>query len=247
MRRTSLVISTLLLAARTASADTAPLPLPSTEPAPLAAPADLAANALPAIPYAEPESERYGFVLDFGTGLVVPWGEYGKGASATSFGAGLANTLKLGGFFSSHLGINGGVRFSYKHQGMSGCTDQEKQECGGFTYQFPVVAEYAFSTRKAGLYLQAGLGLLSTYSAYGFAQTLKVSSPFDYKVGLGYRWSQQSVRENFTRPSRVSFDVYANLDFGSFERVARYREEAEITAKSTHYMAELGVGLHWTP
>jgi len=268
MRRFSLLIPAVVFAARSAHADAAAGPAVSAAPAavaatapspaftagvapaatPVAPSATLDSAAAPASPTRdEPENELRGFVLDFGTGLLVPWGEYSQGSSASSFGLGAASTVKVGVYVSPHIGLGGGVRFSYKHPGSSSCNNQEKENCGGYTYQFPLMAEYAFGTRKTGPYAVAGLGLLSTYRAYGFAHTLKVSSPFDYKLGFGYRWSQHAVAGNRDRPSRLSFDVYANFDFGQFDHGESDGHAFEIASPSMHYMAELGAALRWTP
>lgn len=208
------------------------------------------ATPVPSPHFVEPESEARGFVLDFSAGLVVPSGSYVSGLDAASFGVGVAHSLTVGAYTTPHFGVVGGLRFSYKHQGFSDC--DANNDCSGFTYQFPVLAQYAFRNRKEGPYLQGGLAFASTYSITSQVGGLTFSSPFDYKLGVGYRISQAAFIEGPNRPSRNSLDIYANLDFGQFSHIKSTvigaKFDGDVGAdQQTHYMVEVGVAIHWTP
>ena len=145
-----------------------------------------------------------------------------------------------------------GARFSIKHQGYSGCNENtDKDPCGGYTFQFPVMIQYALIDRKVGPYVQAGLAFGSTYAFYGPGGAVKMKSAFDYKVGVGYRLGSGSFA-TLRGPSRLSVDLYANLDFGQFDHIKATTGIRSIDADvadgrgAMHYMLDIGLALHFT-
>ncbi len=185
------------------------------------------------------------------TTIVVPGGELSEGQDASSFGAGVGLGLLLGYYATEHFGILGGLIGSTSHQGLSGC--KSKDECKGARYQFPLLAQYALRSRKEGLYFQGGFGFASTYRVIvEDAGTLTYSAPFDVKVGLGYRMSTGMLGGPRDKPSRWSLDLLTQFEFGQFQSVAgstvtRGSFDGDIARPASHYLAEFGVALHWTP
>ncbi|MET0593717.1 MAG: hypothetical protein ABW133_13520 [Polyangiaceae bacterium] len=228
--------------------------------------ADLAATATATIPtpaaadtppqqdpaaYVEPENEQRGWVLSLPATIAVPGGQFAEGLDASSFGVGAGFGVLFGYYASEHFGILGGLTGSTSHQGFSDC--RPKNDCKGVRYQFPVVAQYALRNRKQGLFLQGGFGFASTYSITQEGDgRFTVSAPFDVKLGFGYRIPQGALAKTpATKPSRWSVDLFGQFDFGQFQSVSgstsRGRVDTDIAQPATHYLAEFGVALHWTP
>ena len=111
--------------------------------------------------------------------------------------------------------------------------------------------QYALLDRKVGPYAQAGLAFGSTYTFYGPGGAVKMTDAFDYQVGLGYRFSSGSFA-TITHPSRLSLELYANLDFGHFDHIkadtARGRIDADVVdgRGAVHYMLDIGAAIHFT-
>jgi hypothetical protein len=181
--------------------------------------------------------------------ITVPGGELAEGVSASSFGSGFGYGILLGFYATEHFGILGGVSGSHSHQGVANCAPND--DCSGYRYQIPIVAQYALRNRKEGLYFQGGLGFASTYGVVTEDATMTVSAPFDVKLGLGYRIPVRMDGER-DRPSRKSLQLFAQFDYGKFDRVTetdrtRGELEGDIARPATHYLAEFGVAFHWTP
>lgn len=235
--------SSLSLGARSASAE--PPRLASIEPAARgdAAPVDEGAQANR--PAHSPEAGLRGVSFGVGTSIVVPGGKYASGVGMGDFGPGMGVSFMLGAYVSRHLGLVAGVRASHQHQGFSNCSGEtDEGKCGGLSYQFPVMVQFAFRDRKDGLYLQSGLALASTYMAHGNATVLTASSPFDYKFGVGYRHTEALA------PRRFGIDGYLNVDVGRFSEISLDRVgpdlKGQIDRKAIHAAVELGVSMLWS-
>jgi hypothetical protein len=247
------------LATSNAAADPEPSAMNSpgtTRPNPVqpsAAPADPEITTAPQDrpQFVEPPNEERGFVLNFSSTIVVPAGEFSEGVDASSFGAGVGFGALFGVYATEHLGVLGGFSGSVSHQGYSDC--KVKDDCKGTRFQLPVVAQYALRNRKEGLYFQGGLGFASTFTIRvdgdGY---LTVSSPFDVKLGLGYRVPAGIFGPPRDKPSRSGVDLFAGFDLGQFQHVSASSRrsgelDSDIARPAMHYLLEIGAAFHWTP
>ena len=187
-----------------------------------------------------------------GTGL-----SYLGGAAVKDLGLGAALVtfdLKLGGYVTPHLGIMGGLQAGVGSM-WEGCVDT-CANAGHF--QIPVVVQYAFKDRSQGAYVEGGLALLSTYVASTDSKTqsdlppekLALSSPFDLKLGVGYRIPVSTAKD---KPSTSAFDIRLGADVGQFRTVA-YENiagsvEGDIASdrQATHFNIGLSAGYHISP
>ena len=89
--------------------------------------------------------------------------------------------LSLGAYVTRHVGVMAGVQGNY-----GGLTAGCAGDCTStFSYQIPIVAQYAFEDRSRGVYLEAGLALLTTYAGSTDTkehperspETIKMSAP----------------------------------------------------------------------
>ena len=102
-----------------------------------------------AVPTGRP-SAGAGFVLVFGTGFTGLGGSIAEGMPV---GAPMMNVgLRLGAYVTRHIGLMAGVQGGYGAL-TAGCAG----DCtNAFSYQIPVVAQYAFEDRSRGVYVEPG-------------------------------------------------------------------------------------------
>lgn len=225
-----------------ASAEPLP-PLPPPAPAPVPPPVVVESPQKDA-PVAPATNERppagSGFVFAVTSGIDVLAGEIGKGVDVGA--AYVSVDVKAGYFVTSHLGFVAGVRGGY------GMTWEGCKECSALSVQVPVMAQYAFGDRRHGAYVDGGLALFSTYAAGNpkEGETLSMSTPFDVKLGLGYRVGGQVTRDN---PSpRSSLDMRLGLDLGKFASLAYGNAAGEVDGEiakerqALHYVVGLSAG-----
>jgi hypothetical protein len=209
----------------------------------------------------ETYEEGSGFVLGLTPGmLVVPGGKLFDGGSAadmSGFGPGLGGELSGAYYFTPNVGLKLGLRYTFDHKGLEGCqglgSSTGNSSCNGSTFQLPVTVQYALQNRKRGLYLEGGIGLLTSYSM-GVSQgdaTEQLTFHNDFlegKLGGGYRipFTQKDG------PSRFGADIFAQADFGQFNMMTLSQtgaasQTADVDQKAFHYMVAIGVALHVTP
>lgn len=202
----------------------------------------------------EPVSEQRGFIWNFGLAAVAPAGKWADvpGASMGDIMPGAGMSLSFGAYFHRHLGFTAGGRVSAHSLGGDSCTKSTSDDgCQAFSVQVPVMLEYAFDTRKQGLYTEAGLGLLTHYFFVGRNGGGSVGNNFgEMKGGLGYRIPASAFAELKGKPSRGSLDFFANVDVGQFDKVSVHAGDvsanADITKRAWHYTFEIGVRIHRT-
>lgn len=231
----------------------APPPAMSVALAPVADAAPVAKDRPVATPSAgDRPSAGTGFVLVFGTGASLLGGSI---ADRLGVGAALMTVeLKLGGYITQHFGVMGGVKGGYGAltAGCSGdCTN-------AFSYQFPVVAQYAFHDRSRGFYVEGGLALVTTYAASTDTtkhpeqspETIKVSAPVDLELGVGYRLPTASKPE---QAATSGFDLHVTLDIGQFKSFQYKSVRGDVSGdiagdkQALHVAVGLGVGYHFAP
>jgi hypothetical protein len=226
-------------------------PLPPPEPQPVAPVVkDEAANS--AKTRVRPSAGR-GFVFSLSAGLGVLTGEIAKrvdvgGAYATLEG-------RAGYFVTPHLGIFAGVQGGYGGlwSGCSGTCDN------ALSFQFPVGMEYAFADRTRGVFVDAGAAVLSTYLASTKAdangtddspETLTMSTPFDFKIGAGYRFGPFG---SSTKDAKQSIELRLGVDFGQFKSVEYKSVLSDVdgdisdSRQAFHYVVGLSVGTSLAP
>lgn len=231
-----------------------PTPEPPAAPAPAVAPSDMpptkdapAASAPSVEATAGPS-----FVLAFGGGVSVVGGSIAEDIGL----GGLLTTLdvKAGAYFTPRFGVLAGVQAGY---GLlwEGCSET----ClNAVHYQFPVVAQYAFEDRRRGVYVEGGFGFVSTYLASTDSskqpdvptETLSLSTPFDFKLGVGYRIPGPSQDG---KPATNAVDIRLGIDFGKF-RSLEYKSivgevEGDIRSErqATHFNIGLNAVYHFAP
>jgi hypothetical protein len=180
--------------------------------------------------------------------LMVPRGRFMNRpiAGLDGFGTGIAHQGGVGYYFTPNFGIMAGLRYSSGHQSQG---DLPNAYSDGWTLQVPVTAQFSFGTRKRGLYVEAGLGLINVYTAKLDQGTVTYSNLADYKLGLGYRLP--AVRSKGV--SRANLTLFANLDFGRFTNVSTngvapaQAADGRIDDATMHYAFVVGVGGAFTP
>jgi hypothetical protein len=230
-------------------------PLPQLPPAAPAAPASEPAappvvKDQPATAAAtEPPSAGPGFVLTLSSGLGSLNGKIGEGLGVGAMF--LTVDLKLGAYVTSHLGFLAGVQggYGFMYEGCAGsCTN-------AFTYQLPIVAQYAFEDRRRGAYVEGGLALLTTYAAStdtkahpdASPETLAMSAPIDLQLGVGYRIAPRDSKRN------DSLDLRFGMDVGQFKSVEYGSVAGEVAGdiaserQAMHFALGLTVGYHFVP
>ncbi len=186
-----------------------------------------------------PEVKPTGFVLQFGTGVLVPASSFAPGTSTV--GPGLAFGLRLGGYATPHFGILVGLRGSFGHD--SGiCGDPCDK---GYSLQVPVMLQFAQKDRARGLYGEVGLGFGTTYGGSGHGVTYELSSPLELKLGTGYRVSgANGARRSATLDLNFGMDIgaldHAKLTAGT----AKY--DGSIDKPSTHVVVALSLIAHFS-
>ncbi len=236
-----------------AVAELPPLPAPEPPPAAPAAPAAPPAADKPAdAPKAEVSQQAGpGFVLTVGSGVAYLGGNAAQSVAVS--GAQVTFDIRLGGYLTNRFGILAGAQGGYGAL-FEGCSSV----CSNaYSYQLPVVAQYALRDRRRGVYFEGGLAFLSTYGASTgkdekSPETLELASSFDFKLGIGYRIAGQP--EPSTRKDvATGMDIRLGLDVGEFKRL-EYRSVGGDVAgdiapskADTHFALGLAVGYHFTP
>ncbi len=191
-----------------------------------------------------------GVTIDIRASILVPAGEYVAGAGMSSFGPGAGFAVALGFHPMRHFGVLFGFRGSYGHAGFDGCDPNASDaSCGGYSLQVPVMLEYDAVDRTRGFFLQGGLGLFTSYHAYGDATTMSFSNDFaEYKAAVGWRFP---LRHDEARVSSMGMEIFAGADFGQFASGEVHDVDGDVAgpidARAWHYTFELGVGTHFTP
>jgi hypothetical protein len=195
------------------------------------------------------ESAGTGFVLVLGSGASFLGGKIAEGIDIA---AGLVTfELKVGAYITPHFGIMGGVQGGYGalFEGCAGTCSN------AYHYQLPLVAQYAFTDRTRGAYLEGGLALLSTYGGstaprHQSPETLEGSMPVDLKVGAGYRVPIGRATE---KAAMSALDLRVGVDLGQFKRVEYGSVVGEVAGdiaddrQAMHFALGLSVGWHFTP
>lgn len=197
-------VTTLTNAEVPAAAPTAAPPVASVQaaPAPASSPPERdRAHGEPASAASKPKAPK-GWVLQLGTGVLVPTTAFVKGAE--TLGPGVSFDLRLGVYVTPHIGILGGFRGSYAHR-PGGCSER----CVGYSLQVPLLLQLAVKDRIEGLYGEVGLGLATTYGASNDGSSLTVSAPLTGKMGLGYRINPQRTG--------MSGDLNLGMDVGTMD------------------------------
>lgn len=231
-------------------------PLPQLPPEPVsAAPAPVVAAPEPAVKdvpaTAAEETEMpagTGFVVGMSSGPTVLAGQIAEGLAV---GGVLATfNLRLGGYVTPHVGILAGLQGGYGAllDGCSGLCDK------AFSYQIPVVVQYAFRDRRRGAYVDAGLAFVSTYSAStnkpGAAEKIEMSSPVDIKLGAGYRFG---LKNTTNKAEAQALDLRFGLDFGKFKKLSYQTTVGSVEGdivdarQASHYAIGLSVGYQFAP
>jgi len=240
-------------------------PLPPPPPASAPAPSVAAASAPVAAPLAAPvtkdapptlepttrPSAGPGLVLGISSGFTGLGGSLaegaGVGAPLITFG------LSVGGYVTRHVGLIAGVQGGYGAL-TAGCAG----DCANaFAYQIPLVAQYAFEDRSRGVYVEGGFALLTTYGGStdtkknpdASPETIKMSAPFDLKLGAGYRVSLGPKN----KVSTTGLDLRLGVDLGQFTSL-EYRSvgvdvSGEIASdkRALHVAVGFGVAYHFSP
>lgn len=200
----------------------------------------------------EPPLAGTGFVLSLGTGLSVLGGsiaeDFDVGAMLATF------EIQAGVYVTPKFGLLAGVKGGYGAL-TSGCAGS----CtNAFAYQFPLVAQYAFTDRSRGAYLEGGLALLTTYLAStdtranpgASPELLTFSAPADFKLGLGYR---VPVGATAKKAATSALDLKLGVDFGQFKSLEYRNVRASVAGdivsarQAGHTTVGLTVGYHFSP
>lgn len=195
----------------------------------------------------KPVSAGPGFVLTLGSGASLLGGQITKQAPISAMQ--VTFDLRIGAYFTERFGILAGVQGGTGPL-FAGCASK----CtSGYSYQFPIVAQYSLTDRRRGLYFDGGLGFLPTYGGSTpkdtpseTKETVQVGSIADAKLGIGYRIATKN-------DSKTGMDIHLGADVGQFEKVdyrsntAGVQGDIQPEMKALHYAFALSVGWHFTP
>ncbi|MEA2747503.1 MAG: hypothetical protein QOI41_1646 [Myxococcales bacterium] len=185
-----------------------------------------------------PEVKPTGFVMQLGTGGLVPTSAFVKGVP--TLGPGISLDLRVGYYATPHFGILVGFRGSYGHE-ISGCGDS----CpGGYSLQAPVMLQFISKDRTRGVYVEVGVGLGTTYAGTVGSGSYSLSSPIEMKAGLGYR---------FPGPGGAGRSATVDLNFGadggSITSAEVHTKEGTTSAKvdgPTHAVIAMSAIVHFS-
>lgn len=235
-----------------------PALIASSDPAPLdvAAPSAPPLQTIPARDAPEesggrtPPATAPGVVLGFGTGVSVLAGGVAEGVNIG--GAFFDVSVQVAGYFNRHVGIVAGV------QGGAGTL---LEGCAGdcetaIRYQVPVMMQYAVDDRRHGLFLDGGVGLLTGYvgstseedrGETGASESLHVTTPFDLKLGVGYRIQSGPAPSRSSLEARLGLDVgrFASLDYSNGSR--KLSGEIADEARALHFAFGFSAGYTFAP
>lgn len=205
-------------------------------------------------PASDADVPTRGLLFSLRTGVLVPAGRYGdaSGLGLGDFGPGASSTLSIGYYVTPHIGLIGGVRGSYGHRGVSGCSSSDRS-CGGYTIQVPLMVEYAPSGRTRGFFLDGGIGLFTTYAVYSDAGTLTATSPVEAKLGVGYRWEPVLPSPQGPKHTGWGVELYANVDMGQFSHLEGSSPDGDFSGdvasdkKAIHAAFDVGLAVYWGP
>jgi len=231
-------------------------PLPPPEPAASAPPVAASPTAQPApsqvdrpgtpasreVPLAGP-----GFVLSFGSGGGVLLGEAVKDLGVT--GGFVTLDVRVGAYVTERIGILGGVQAGY------GVMNKACSECNAYTYQLPVVAQYAFVDRARGPYVEGGLGLFTTYAGYtkksSSPETVSLRSTVDLKVAVGIRIPLGAPSKD--KAPTTACDIRLGFDLGRFTSLEYKSVRSDVSGdirddrRAMHYLVGLLASYHFAP
>lgn len=225
-----------------------PLPdLPPAAPAPAPLPAAPVKDAPASAPASETPSAGTGFLIDLTSGANVMTGRILEGvdAGAVQFTIG----AKAGYYVTPHLGFLAGLQGGYggMWEGCAGtCTN-------AFSFQVPVLAQYAFGDRTRGAYVDGGVALFSRYMAMNdtkehpeeASEKLSMTTPFDFKLGAGYRIAQGASAD---KAASKAIDMRLGLDIGQFKTISYEVGSAKVDGdivsekQALHFVIGLSVG-----
>lgn len=182
--------------------------------------------------------------LVFSSSLVAlaPLTPLAEGGKVLTAGVGI--DLRIGGYFTDHIGITAGFRASAGHMVCHG----EEKLCSGIAVQLPLMLEIA-QARNNGLYGEVGVGFLTAYLFGKDPSYMRIWTPAVLKGGLGYRIGNLA-KGDFERTLAV--DVRLGADVG---RMTNYSIEGFSDVKdasgsvdnpSLYLSAGLSVGAHFS-
>jgi hypothetical protein len=164
-----------------------------------------------------PTATAPGIIFGFGSG-----GSYLGGAVAEEVGISALFVdvdVHVGAYVSRHVGFTVGI-----HVGYGALFDGCAAECStAYRYQVPVMAQYAMDDRRRGVFFEGGLAFVPTYfgrtkdAPTGESELLHVSSPFDLKLGIGYRLPSGPAPQAGSLEARLGVDVgrFASVEYSS--------------------------------
>jgi hypothetical protein len=169
--------------------------------------------------------------------LVIPFGTAGGTVSMSDFGAGFGNTLKLGVPIRKWA-VFLGVRISYEHTGLVGGCQAGDRDCGGISFQLPILIEHAPVSHVQGPFYAFGLGLFTRYASWGEGGKLTLENDLlEYKLLAGYRW-------RLSPKSKEAVAFFGGLDGGQFTSVSG-AASGPIEDRAFHYAASIGCAMDW--
>ena len=183
-----------------------------------------------------------GLVLSGSLVTLAPLTPLAEGGKVLTAGVGL--DLRVGGYFTNHLGLTAGFRVSAGHMV---CHDN-KELCSGDAVQLPLMLEIA-QARNNGLYGEIGAGFLTAYLFGKDPSYMRIWTPAVLKGGLGYRIGNLAKGE-FER--QLAVDVRLGADVGSMtnysiEGFSDVKDASGSVAHPTLYLsAGLSVGAHFS-
>jgi hypothetical protein len=187
-----------------------------------------------------PIASDTGFAASLHGGVVLPKGKLAQDLDM-NLGSGIAIEGRAGYYFTPTLGVLAGIRYASGHT-TEGCS----VDCGGYSFQIPVVIEASFSRRTKGVFFEGGFALLPQIETSGNNARLKASSAVDAKVGLGYRTPiaiDAKEGRGFLLEGRVNYDVgsYNELEV----EVAGRKVTGELPegALAVHHMIAFSLGV----
>jgi hypothetical protein len=218
----------------------APLPPPSAPVQLEVLPAGGADRVVTAPAASRPDDVKpTGFVLQLGAGVLAPASAFVRGTA--TMGPGVSFDLRLGTYLSPHFGVLVGFRGSYAHSGGlcgDGCSK-------GYSYQAPVMLQFAQRDRTRGVYGEMGLGFGTTYGGSGDDFMLQLSTPVEFKSGIGYRLP---AANDARRPATL--DLNLAMDVGTMRnvkaRAGGVSFEGSLDDAPTHVVIALSLISHFS-
>ncbi|AKU99393.1 hypothetical protein AKJ09_06057 [Labilithrix luteola] len=154
-------------------------------------------------------------------------------------------SFRGGYYFTPHFGLLVGVDGGFGEL-MKGCVTSgrsssgDEDKCGAASVNVPVLAQYAFDTRRSGAYLEGGVSLFNVQLFTATKQTAVLYSTADLALGAGYHFRDSSGR---------ALELSLHADIGQYSSASLNNDgksaSVDIASENRAFHVATTVGLGW--